>query len=50
MITHRFAETEGVGVTMLILKYKITVRENPGEIFEQRRDRILKTKRVLTLK
>ncbi|KAK0437997.1 cytochrome P450 [Armillaria borealis] len=50
MITHRFSETEGVAVlTMLISKYKITVREKPGETFEQRRDRILKTKFVLTL-
>ncbi|PBK99829.1 cytochrome P450 [Armillaria gallica] len=46
----KFFETEGVAVlTMFISKYKITIKENPGETFEERKDRILQTRAGLTL-
>ncbi|KAK0188569.1 cytochrome P450 [Armillaria mellea] len=46
----KFFETEGIAVlTMLISKFKITIKERPGETFEERRDRILKTRAGLTL-
>ena len=50
---HRFFETEGVAIlTMLVSKYKITVKEEPqfaGETFEQRKERILKANVAITL-
>ena len=49
----RFFETEGIAIlTMLVAKYKITVKEEPqftSETFEQRKARILKAHAVLTL-
>ena len=49
----RFFETEGVAIlTMLVAKYKITVKEEPqfaGETFEQRKERILKANVAITL-
>jgi hypothetical protein len=52
-LRRRFFETEGVAIlTMLIAKYKITVKEEPqfaGETFEQRKERILKSHAVITL-
>ncbi|KAK0202482.1 cytochrome P450 [Desarmillaria ectypa] len=46
----KFFETEGVAVlTMLITRYKITVRELPGETFEERKEIILKTRNGITL-
>ncbi|KAK0438005.1 614/534 cytochrome P450 [Armillaria borealis] len=46
----KFSETEGVAVlTMLISKYKISVREKPGETFEERKDRILQTRAGISL-
>ena len=48
-----FGETEGVAVlTMIISRYKVTVREEPqfaGESFAQRRARLLKSKLSVTL-
>lgn len=50
---HRFAELESVvALTMILQKYMITVKEEPefaGETFEQRRERILNARPVLTL-
>lgn len=52
-IGRKFFETEGVAIlTMLVAKYKITVKEEPqfaGETFEQRKERILKSHAVITL-
>jgi len=52
-IGRRFAELESiVAITMLVKKYKITVKEEPrfaGETFEQRKERVLKAKNGLTL-
>ncbi|TCD65732.1 hypothetical protein EIP91_002261 [Steccherinum ochraceum] len=49
----RFAELESiVAITMILQKYKITVKEEPqfaGETFEQKKERVLKTKPGLTL-
>ncbi|SJL04160.1 uncharacterized protein ARMOST_07520 [Armillaria ostoyae] len=46
----KFSETEGVAVlTMLISKYKISVREKRGETFEERKDRILQTRAGISL-
>ncbi|PBK63872.1 614/534 cytochrome P450 [Armillaria solidipes] len=46
----KFSETEGVAVlTMLISKYKITIRGRPGETFQEKRERILKTRMGITL-
>ncbi|KAK0466890.1 uncharacterized protein EV420DRAFT_653282 [Desarmillaria tabescens] len=46
----RFFETEGIAVlTMLISKYKITIREKPGETFEETKYRVLKTRIGITL-
>lgn len=49
----RFAELESVvALTMILQKYKVTVKEElefAGETFEQRRERILKARPVLTL-
>ncbi|TCD69149.1 Ubiquitin fusion degradation protein 4 [Steccherinum ochraceum] len=49
----RFAELESiVAITMLVKKYKITIKEEPqfaGETFEQRMNRVLATKNGLTL-
>ena len=49
----RFFETEGIAIlTMLVAKYKITVKEEAqfaSETFEQRKARILKAHEVLTL-
>ena len=49
----RFFETEGVAIlTMLVAKYKITVKEEPqfaGETFEQKKERILKANVAITL-
>ncbi|KAI0716473.1 cytochrome P450 [Earliella scabrosa] len=48
-----FGETEGVAVlTMIISRYKVTVREEPqfaGETFEQRKARLLKSQQSLTV-
>jgi hypothetical protein len=50
----RFFETESIALlTMLVAKYKITVKEEPqfaGETFEQRKGRVLKSREVLTLR
>jgi hypothetical protein len=50
---HRFAETESIAVlAMLVSKYKITIKEElqfAGETFEERKARILSTRRVVTL-
>ncbi len=41
----RFFETEAIAVlTMIISKYKITIREEPGETFRERKERILKSR------
>ncbi|KAG7445093.1 cytochrome P450 [Guyanagaster necrorhizus] len=49
-IGRKFSETESVAVlTMLISKYKITVKEKPGETFKERKERVLKTRASLTL-
>ena len=49
----RFAELESIVViTMILQRYKITVKEEPefaNETFEQRKDRVLKAKIGLTL-
>ncbi len=49
----RFAETEvTVVLTLMILRYKVTVKEEAQfaeETFEQRKERILRTKNILTL-
>lgn len=49
----RFAELESiVAITMLLQHYKITVKEDPefaGERFEQKKERVLDAKLVLTL-
>ena len=49
----RFFETEGIAVlTMLVSRYKITVKEEPqfaGETFEERKARILSCHSVMTL-
>ena len=49
----RFFETEGIAVlTMIISRYKITIKEEPqfiGESFEQRKNRVLKCKGEMTL-
>ncbi|KIP01933.1 hypothetical protein PHLGIDRAFT_131022 [Phlebiopsis gigantea 11061_1 CR5-6] len=49
----RFFEAQGIAIlTMLVLKYKIKVKEEPefaGESFEERKERVLKTKAGLTL-
>ena len=49
----RFAELESmVAITMILQKYKITVKEDPkfaGETFEQKKERVLETKEGLTL-
>ena len=50
---HRFFETEGIAIlTMLVSRYKITVKEEPqfaGETFEQRKARIFRVTAGLTL-
>jgi hypothetical protein len=50
----RFFETEGIIIlTMMVLRYKIEVQEEPQfatETFEERKARILATKAGLTLK
>ncbi|KAF9530339.1 cytochrome P450 [Crepidotus variabilis] len=52
-IGRKFFETEGIAIlTMLISKYKISVKEEPqfsNETFEQRKARILKTGQAFTL-
>lgn len=46
----KFSETEGVAVlTMLISRYKITVSGKPGETFEEKKERVLKTTMGITL-
>ncbi|KAF5351015.1 hypothetical protein D9756_008377 [Leucocoprinus leucothites] len=49
----KFAETEAVAfLTMLVLRYKITVKEEPcfaNETFEKRKERLLKVVSILTL-
>ncbi|KAK0463297.1 cytochrome P450 [Armillaria novae-zelandiae] len=46
----KFSETEGVAVlTMLISRYKITVNGKPGETFEEKKERVLKTRMGITL-
>ena len=53
MIPYRFAELESmVAITMILQKYKITVKEDPkfaGETLEQKKERVLETKEGLTL-
>ena len=53
LTTCRFFETEGVAiVTMLVSRYKITVKEEPQfahETFEERKERVLQAKAGLTL-
>ena len=48
-----FFETEGIAIlTILISKYKITVKEEPqfaGETFEQKKARLLKSRAGITL-
>ena len=50
---YSFAELESiVAITMILQKYKITVKEEPafaGETFDQRKERILRAKGGLTL-
>jgi cytochrome P450 len=50
---NRFAETEAVVVlTMLVSRYKLSVKEEPQfakETFEQRKERVLQTMTLLTL-
>jgi hypothetical protein len=50
---HRFAETEGIVIlTMLVMRYKIQVKEEPqfaGETFEQRKARVLANEEKLTV-
>jgi hypothetical protein len=52
-IIARFFETEGIAIlTMLLSRYKITIKEEPqfaGETFEEKKARILATKPGLTL-
>ncbi|EDR04917.1 uncharacterized protein LACBIDRAFT_303797 [Laccaria bicolor S238N-H82] len=52
-LRRRFFETEGIAIlTMLVTKYKITVKEEPqfaGETFEQRKERIMKAIGAITL-
>jgi len=52
-IGRKFFETEGVAaLTMLVSRYKITVKEEPqfaNETFEERKTRVLSTRAVLTL-
>ena len=49
----RFFETEGVCVLVQVLsKFKVTIKEEPrfaGETFEQRKERITRSKPILTL-
>ncbi|KAF8804431.1 cytochrome P450 [Phlegmacium glaucopus] len=49
----KFFETEGIAIlTMLVSRYKITVKEEPsfaGETFEQRKERVLKCMTTITL-
>ncbi|KAF5353914.1 hypothetical protein D9756_007134 [Leucocoprinus leucothites] len=49
----KFAETEALAcLTMLVSRYKVTVKEEPrytNETFEQRKERLLKTEPVITL-
>ena len=49
----RFTETEAIAVlTLTILRYKVTVKEEPqfaGETFEQRKERVLHSKNMVTL-
>ena len=50
---NRFAETEAIAaITYLVSRYKISVKEEPQfaqETFEQRKDRVLKSDKRLTL-
>ncbi|EDR04916.1 uncharacterized protein LACBIDRAFT_303796 [Laccaria bicolor S238N-H82] len=52
-IGRKFFETEGIAIlTMIVAKYKITVKEEPqfaGETFEQRKERIMKAYAAITL-
>ncbi|KAK0466861.1 cytochrome P450 [Desarmillaria tabescens] len=49
-IGRKCSETEGVAVlTILISRYKITIKEKPGETFEERKERVLKTRMGITL-
>ncbi|KAK0241060.1 cytochrome P450 [Armillaria nabsnona] len=44
-IGRKFFETEAIAVlTMIISKYKIIVKEKPGETFRERKERILKSR------
>jgi cytochrome P450 len=49
----KFFETEGIAIlTMIISRYKITIKEEPqfiGETFEQRKNRVLKCKGEMTM-
>ncbi|CAA7261776.1 unnamed protein product [Cyclocybe aegerita] len=49
----KFAETEGIAIlTMLISRYKITIKEEAsfaGETFEERKERVLSTRRGMTI-
>ena len=50
---HRFAETSSTAVlAMLVSQYKITIKEEPqfvGETFEERKTRILSSRRSVTI-
>lgn len=52
-MSYRFFETEGIAIlTMIISRYKVEVKEEPefaSETFEQRKERIFKAKRGVTL-
>lgn len=52
-IARRFFETEGIAVlTMLVLKYRITVKEEPefaNETFEEKKARVTQSRPGLTL-
>ena len=50
---NRFFETEGIAaLTMLVSQYKIAIKDDPqfaGETFEERKSRILSTRKGITL-
>ena len=50
---YSFSETEAVAIlAMLVSRYKVEVKEEPqfaGESFEERKERILRAKRGVTL-
>lgn len=52
-LLYRFTETEVLAVlTLMISKYKITIKDEPqfaSETFEERKKRVLRAKNLLTL-